>query len=99
MDLIQLLLWLALIWAVAALVCLQIAENKGRSVFAWGCVGMLLGPLALILLLLVQPDYQAMQQQDLEEGQMRECPRCREWIKKKANLCRYCGSELADPEG
>lgn len=98
-DVIDFLLWFALIWAVTALACVYIADDKGRSVFAWGCLGMLLGPLALIGLLLFPTDYKALEQREIEKGKMRKCPRCREWIKKKATLCRYCGSELASPKG
>lgn len=92
---IDFFLWLALIWMITALACVGIADDKGRSSFAWGCLGMLLGPLALILLLLFQTDSKALERRDIEEGRMKRCPRCREWIKRKANLCRYCRSEIA----
>lgn len=33
-------------------------------------------------------------EQALEEGEMKECPFCAEWIRAKAKICRFCNREL-----
>ena len=87
-----------LVFLMSGFICAQMAKDRGRSAWAWGCLGLMLGPIAFLIIFLISPDYKAIEQRGVEEGLMRRCPRCAEWVRKEANLCRYCGSELASLE-
>ncbi|MYB50784.1 MAG: zinc ribbon domain-containing protein [Acidobacteriia bacterium] len=89
--------WVAL-FVVCGALCAQIARENGHSPGAWGCLGFLLGPIAFLIAWLIPPNYKGMEHRDIEKGLMRRCPRCHEWVQKKANLCRHCGSELSEPD-
>ncbi|MGE4500249.1 MAG: hypothetical protein AB7C96_07905 [Hydrogenovibrio sp.] len=47
-------LWLLLL-LVIGIICMKLAEMKGRSPYAWAVLGILFGPLALIVLLFLKP--------------------------------------------
>ena len=44
---------LFLLFALSMLVCHVIAKRKGRNPVAWGISGAILGPLAIVILLLM----------------------------------------------
>jgi hypothetical protein len=70
---------------LAATLCAVIARAKERGAATWFLVGVLLGPIGVIVALLV-PSARV------------ECPHCRERIRPAASVCPHCRSQLVwDP--
>lgn len=71
----------------------MIAKGKGRSFGVWWFYGAALFIVALPHSLLMKPDTEAIENQQISEGS-KKCPHCAEMIKKDAHVCRYCGREI-----
>jgi len=78
-------------WVVSCIVPAIIASNKGRSVFGWIALSMVISPLlGGIIIACLTPIGAAIEQRALASGRMRKCPRCAELVKFEAQICRYC---------
>ncbi len=83
------------LWVLLSVITAVLANNKGRSVAGWFFVGMLLGPLGLVLVLMVSKDEAALEQRSLASGELKKCPYCAEIVKAEAQVCKYCRKDLA----
>ncbi|MCA9910356.1 MAG: zinc ribbon domain-containing protein [Anaerolineae bacterium] len=83
-----------LVWLLFGIATAIIASNKGLNGCGWLIVGVLLGPIGLILVLVVSRDESAAERNAIKSGNMKKCPYCAELVKSEAIVCRYCGKNL-----
>jgi len=67
-----------------------IAGQKGRSCFLWWIFGSALFIIALPLAIIIKGD----EEFEAKQKGLCQCPKCAEWIKKEAKICRYCNTEV-----
>jgi len=81
-------------WLLCALVAGYTYSQKGRSYAAAFLLGILLGPIALVLAAITPKDEKPLERRALRSGKMRKCPACAELVQRDAKICRYCGHEF-----
>lgn len=82
------------IWILCGFVAAAIYQKKGRSGLTAFIVGVLLGPIGVILALLSSTDQDAVEKNQLKSGEMKKCQHCAELIKNDAKVCRFCGRDV-----
>jgi hypothetical protein len=82
-------LWITTLLSFAfALATAYLAARRGHNVFRWATLGALLGPIALIVVLLLPS----------AKADTKVCPECAESVKEAAVKCRFCGHRFDQPE-
>jgi hypothetical protein len=84
--------WL-MVWGVAALAVGVVATVRNRSGFGWFLLACVISPL-LAVLLLVALGRGDNGQQAPDPRTLRNCPECRELVRRDARLCKHCRSTL-----
>jgi hypothetical protein len=82
------------IWLLCGIVAAYIYQRKGRSGLAAFIIGVLLGPIGVILALLSSTDEKAVEKKQFASGEMKKCPHCAELIKNDAKVCKFCGRDV-----
>lgn len=85
------------IMIIIGVITAMVASNKGRDGLSWFFVGLLFGPLGLIISLVVSSNDEVIEQTLISSGASKKCPYCAELVKKEALICKHCGSDLSEP--
>lgn len=93
------LLYLLIAATCIGVIPASIAKSKGRNFVEWWIYGAALFVVALPHSLLIKTDAEQMEREKLASGKDRKCPFCAEIIKAEAQVCRFCGREVADRGG
>jgi uncharacterized membrane protein YeaQ/YmgE (transglycosylase-associated protein family)/RNA polymerase subunit RPABC4/transcription elongation factor Spt4 len=81
-------------WFVCGLIAAAISEEKGHSAVAGFFLGLLLGPVGVIVAAVISREGAVLEQRAVNSGQMRRCPYCAELVRPQATVCRYCGRDI-----
>jgi len=84
----------AVIWIVCIAVGMAICQERGRSTLDGLLLGLLLGPIGVIICVVLPTDVNALEKTALRSGEMRKCPYCAEPVRPQATVCRYCGRDI-----
>lgn len=85
-----------IIWIISAVIAVIIGSSKGRAGLGL-LLGLLLGFIGVLIIALVPPNKENIEQTSLLDGTNRKCPYCAELIKRDAKICKHCGKEV-EPE-
>jgi RNA polymerase subunit RPABC4/transcription elongation factor Spt4 len=83
-----------LIWIVCIALSVAISQEKGRSSAEGLLLGLLLGPVGVVISAVLPKNEAALEVRALSSGAMRKCPYCAELVKSQATVCRYCGRDI-----
>jgi hypothetical protein len=81
MDTFTFLLILALVWGVSVLLSAWLAARKARSPKRWALLGVLTGPLSLVIHVFYPPRY---------VPDAAPCPGCGKAVSRRAVACHHC---------
>ena len=92
------LIFLLIIWICFGIASSMFMVSKGRSGCGGLLLGLLLGPVGLIIALATKKDEKALEMEKIKSGDNKKCPFCAEVVKKEAVVCKHCGRDLPKEE-
>lgn len=89
---------IVLFWLGLSLGTGLVAKNRGRRMWLWMVLGVVLTPLLAFALLMAMTnlkvqDFVESVSQSLDATHVR-CPQCAEYVLPEAKVCKYCNSRL-----
>jgi hypothetical protein len=72
----------------------MIAHSKGRSFFGWWVYGTALAVVAIPHALIIRPNSKVVDARRVASGADKKCPKCAEFVKAEATVCRFCRHEF-----
>lgn len=79
-------IFIAVFFLLPGLIGARLAWSKGRSPFIWFLLNFLFPPTLMVTLF--QKPLRAV------PGHYRQCPKCKEFVKWREAVCKYCQTEL-----
>lgn len=86
-------MFLVILWLCCGLVGSKIAEKKGNGSCGGFALGILLGPIGLLIAYFSNDN---VVEQRKRTGHTRRCRYCAEYIKQDALICKHCGRPTQD---
>lgn len=80
-----------IIWIGLGIVGGMIADSKGNSGCGGFILGVLLGPIGLLITYFSSDDEKVKRE---KTGDTKKCPYCAEYVKREAVVCKHCGRTL-----
>jgi hypothetical protein len=75
------------VWLIFVGLTVKVAIDKGRDPVGWCLIALLLGPIALLVIFILDPDISGI----VKAGYKKACPFCAELINTEATKCKHCG--------
>lgn len=82
------------LWLIFGLLAAVVYKNKGRNPVGAFIVGLLLGPIGVLLAMLSSTNPKGIEARQLANGASKKCPSCAEVIKIDAQVCKHCGHKF-----
>jgi hypothetical protein len=79
------------IWICLGIVGAMISSSKGNSGCGGFALGVLLGPIGLLIAFFLSDNEEAKRE---KTGDTKKCQYCAEYVKEDAILCKYCGQTI-----
>lgn len=76
-------------WFLLAIACGIFADKRGRSGVGWFFIALVASPLIAGVFLFALP----LKESASAFSILRRCNRCREQIRRDADVCKHCGSD------
>lgn len=82
------------LWLICGGIAAMIASSKGGSGVIGFIVGVLLGPIGVIVSFFLGNEKAAAAAQ-ISTGERKKCPRCAELVQPDAMVCKHCNHEFS----
>ena len=82
---------LIVMWSFFGVTSAVIADTRGSGAGVGFLLGVLLGPIGLVVAAVLPVNPAALTERNIKEGRLRRCMRCREAIQHDALQCPHCG--------
>ena len=85
-------------WVGLCIATMIVAGNRGRGQLSWLLLAILLGPVALIMVLVSKPRLVELESREILNGGAVRCPYCAELVRSQAIVCKHCGRDIVKLE-
>lgn len=86
---------LVIVSITCALIAQSIFRSKGRSPWSGFFLGLLLSVIGVIIAAVMPATQEGLEKKGFQDGELVQCPYCKEYIKPGATICKHCHQELS----